>query len=270
MKRRLATFTLAIAMTIFAFAHQAAFAQSLDSIRKAGVLNIGVKADSKPWGYLDPSGNPIGWEVDLAREVAKKIGVEPKIVIVTSANRIQFLEQGMIDLIIATLSDTPERRRVVHMIEPGYFADATNLLIRDDSPIKSWNDLKGRKLCGVQGAIYNRPAQQNQGAEVVAFAGLTEAFAAFKSGTCEGVIYADQILRETIEDKEKWKGYTLRLEPFDEIPWSFAIKKNEADSEFAKFLSDTMREWHKSGYLLESAKKWSLGANQFLTRMSKH
>lgn len=263
--------TLITATVVVTFVHtqRTANAQSLADIRKAGILNIGVKADSKPWGFLDEKGNPIGWEVDLAREVAKKISVEPRIVIVTSSNRIQFLEQGQIDLIIATLSDTPERRRVVHMVEPGYFADATNLLIRDDSPITSWNELKGRKICGVQGAIYNKPAQQNQGAEVVAFAGLTEAFAALKSGTCEGLVYADQILRETVEDKQIWQGYTVRLEPFNEIPWAFAIRKSAADTDYARFLSDTVREWHKSGFMMQSAKKWSLGANEFLTRMSK-
>ncbi|CDX19234.1 Polar amino acid uptake family ABC transporter, periplasmic substrate-binding protein [Mesorhizobium plurifarium] len=240
-------------------------AQSLEDVRKAGTLTIGVKADSKPWAYLNEAGEPIGWEIDLAKAIAKELKVEPKLVIVTSASRIQFLEQGMIDMVLATMSDTPERRRVVHMVEPPYFADATNLLMRKDTPIDSWDDLKNRKVCGVQGSIYNKPLQQKRGAEVLAFAGLTEAFAALKNGTCEGVVYADQILRQTAAS-EDWQDYTVKLDPIDEIPWAIAIRKDEADSELSKELSSIIAKWHRTGYLLETAGKWGLGSNPFLNR----
>ena len=243
-------------------------AQSLDAVRKAGTINIGVKADSKPWAYLDPTGKSVGWEIDLAQAIAAKLGVEAKLTTVTSANRIQFLEQGMVDMLIATMSDTPERRRVVHMIEPPYFADATNLLATEASPIKKWNDVKGRKICGVQGSIYNRPLQQKYGAEVVAFGGLTESLSAVQSGACEGVVYADQVLRETAGSPD-WKGYIVKLEPIDETPWAMAIRKGEADSELAKTLSQIVADWHRTGYFVETAKKWRLESNPFLIRRSK-
>jgi len=240
-------------------------AQNLESIREAGTITIGVKADSKPWAYLNEAGEPIGWEIDLANALAEELKAQPRLVIVTSASRIQFLEQGMIDIVLATMSDTPERRRVVHMIEPPYFADATNLLTRRDIAIEDWSDLENRKICGVQGSIYNKPVQQDHGAEVVAFAGLTEALAALKNGTCDGFVYADQILRETAASDD-WQDYTVRLEPIDEIPWAIAVRKDEADSELSKELSDIVARWHRTGYLLETAEKWGLGSNPFLNR----
>jgi polar amino acid transport system substrate-binding protein len=246
--------------------------QSLQAIRHANTIAIGVKADSKPWGYLDPQGRPIGFEIDLAYEIARRIGVQPKLTVVTSANRIQLLEQGLIDVILATMSDTPERRRVVHMVEPFYYADLTNLLVPSNTAIKKWDDVNGRKICGVQGSLYNRWLEQNYKAQVIAFAGLTETFAAFKQGLCDGVVYADQILRETTADKAIWGAYSVGLEAVNEIPWAIAVRKSEADSDLSKVLGETINEMHRTGALIAIAKKWGLEENAFLVRvqMSAH
>ncbi len=64
---------------------------------------------------------------------------------VIAANRMEFLRQGRIDLIIATMGDTPERRKVVGMVEPNYYAGATNVLAPKSANLKTWQDLKGRK-----------------------------------------------------------------------------------------------------------------------------
>ena len=67
-----------------------------------GKLVAGVKADYKPWGYRDSSGEIVGMEIDMAKDVAAKMGVDLELVAVQSSNRMQFLEQGKIDLMIAT------------------------------------------------------------------------------------------------------------------------------------------------------------------------
>src|SRR3954465_4449277 len=88
--------------------------------KEAGVIVVGVKQDYKPWGYLDPSGKIIGFEIDLANDVAQRLGVKTELVPVTAANRMEFLKQGRIDMVIATMGDTPERRKIVGMVEPNY------------------------------------------------------------------------------------------------------------------------------------------------------
>jgi hypothetical protein len=89
-----------------------ASADVLDDIKKRGKLVVGVKADYKPFGFRDPSGAIVGLEPDLAADVAKKLGVQLELVPVVSANRMEFLNQGKIDLMIATMSDKPERRKI--------------------------------------------------------------------------------------------------------------------------------------------------------------
>src|SRR5687768_16748807 len=95
-----------------------ASADAMQDIKKKGVLVVGTKADYRPFGFLDPSGKIVGFEPDLAADIAKRLGVKLELVPVVASNRIQFLQQGKIDLMIATTSDTPERRKVVDILDP--------------------------------------------------------------------------------------------------------------------------------------------------------
>src|SRR3546814_3478460 len=81
----------------------------------------------------------------------------------------QFLEQGKIDLMIATMTDTAERRGVVDIIDPNHYSSGTNILSKGN--FAKWEDLKGVPVCGIQGAHYNRKTSEEFGAEIVAFKG---------------------------------------------------------------------------------------------------
>jgi polar amino acid transport system substrate-binding protein len=115
----------------------AASADVLEDIKARGTLIVGVKADYKPFGFRDPSGAIIGLEPDLAADVAGRLGVKLELVPVVSANRMEFLNQGKIDLMIATMSDKPERRKIVQVIEPLYYSDAINVLLKRDPPVST-------------------------------------------------------------------------------------------------------------------------------------
>ncbi len=188
----------------------AAQADVLDDIKKRGTLIVGVKADYKPFGFRDPSGGIIGLEPDLAADVAKKLGVKLELVPVVSANRMEFLNQGKIDLMIATMSDKPDRRKVVQVIEPLYYSDAVNVLLRKDAPVKSWDDLKGKKLCGTTGAFYNKDIAQKYGPEIASFDGSEKPLLALKNDDCIGYLYDQTFIAGKLTDDD-WKGgYTCR------------------------------------------------------------
>ena len=144
-------------------------ADVLDDIKKKGTLTVGTKADYRPFGYLDPSGKIIGFEPDLAADVAKRLGVKLELVPVVASNRIQFLQQGKIDLMIATMSDTPERRKTVDIIDPDYYASGTNILAKKSEGLKSWDQLKGKKVCLIQGSSTTRSCRRNTGSKALRF-----------------------------------------------------------------------------------------------------
>ena len=149
--------------TSIAFAPVAAMAGShsqcsndtWNKVMSRGKLVVGVKADYKPWGYRDSSGEIVGMEIDMAKDVAAKMGVDLELVAVQSSNRMQFLEQGKIDLMIATMSDRKDRREIVGIVGPNYYTSGTNVMSPKALGLTSWEDLRGKPVCGKQGAFYN-------------------------------------------------------------------------------------------------------------------
>ncbi len=243
----------------------AAQADVLDDIKKRGTLIVGVKPDYKPFGFRDPSGALIGLEPDLAADVAKKLGVKLELVPVLSANRMEFLNQGKIDLMIATMSDKPDRRKVVQVIEPLYYSDAVNILLRKDAPLKSWEDLKGKKLCGTTGAFYNKDIQQKYGPEIAAFDGSEKPLLALKNSDCIGYLYDQTFIVGKLTDPD-WKGgYHMPLAGIMETPWAIAVKLGEA--KLQKLMEDMHKEWMKSGRIVALEKKWQVPPTDYAKRM---
>jgi len=242
----------------------AARADVLDDIKKRGTLIVGVKADYKPFGFREPSGGIIGLEPDLAADVAKKLGVKLELVPVVSANRMEFLNQGKIDLMIATMSDKPDRRKVVQVIEPLYYSDAVNILLKKDAPVKNWADLKGKKLCGTTGAFYNKDVAQQYGPEIASFDGSDKPLLALKNGDCIGYLYDQTFVVGKLTDDD-WKGgYHMPLPGIMETPWAIAVKLGETNLQ--KFMEDIHKEWMKSGRIVELEKKWNVPPTDYAKR----
>ncbi|HEX8666359.1 MAG TPA: transporter substrate-binding domain-containing protein [Beijerinckiaceae bacterium] len=264
MPKKLLAASLALAGLVLAAGPAAA--QTLDKIKQRGVLVVGTKADYKPFGFRDPSGAIVGFEPDLAKEVADKLGVKLELEPVVSSNRMQFLQQGKIDLMIATMNDKPDRRQVVGIVEPLYYASGVNVLASKKAALKSWEQLKGQKVCGIQGAWYNKPVAEKYGADIVAFKGQTEAETALLQGNCIAWVYDDTAFAERLADA-RWKDYEMPLETILEEPWGVAVKLEERDGPWGKFVAEQIADWHRSGRIIELEKKWNIPASAFLKRM---
>ncbi len=260
--RMLAAFAAAMATALVPLS---ALAQNaLDTIKKRGTLIVGVKADYKPYGFRDPSGKIIGIEPDLAQDVATKLGVKLELVPVVSSNRMQFLDQGKIDLMIATMNDKPERRKVVYIVQPNYYASAVDVIAPKSAGLKEWTDLKGKKVCVIQGAWYNKQLQQDYGIEDVAFKGTAEAFTALRSNNCIAFAYDDTLILATLLEPE-WKDYEMPLKSILEDPWGIAVKLGEES--FYKFMSEMIVDWHRTGRIVALEKKYGMGNTAFAVRM---
>ena len=103
---------------------------TMASIKQKGKMVVGVKADYKPFGYTDPSGKIVGLEIDLANDLAKRMGVQIELVPVVAANRMEFVKQGRTDLMIATMAYKPDRAEVVGIPQPFYYAGAATILAK--------------------------------------------------------------------------------------------------------------------------------------------
>ena len=238
----------------------AASADALDDIKKKGVLIVGSKADYRPFGFLDPSGKIVGMEPDLAADIAKRLGVKLELVPVVASNRLQFLQQGKIDMMLATMSDTPERRKIVDIVDPNYYGSGTNVLSSKAAGLKNWEALRGKKVCLIQGAFYNKELQEKYGVDGVAFPGTAEAYAALKNGNCVAFAYDDTaIVGEML--KPEWSAFEMPLDSILFVPWGLAVKQGE--KRLADMISQTAVEWHKSGFIQDLEKKWGIKPTKF-------
>ncbi len=259
--RRLIT-ALALGIVVAVATVGVAQADQLAEIKKKGTLIVGVKTDYPPWGMRDASGNIVGMEADMAADVAKRLGVKLELVSVVSSNRMQFLQQGKIDLMIATMSDTAERRKVVGIIDPVYYASGVAILANKKANIKSAADLKGKPVCALQGAFYNNDLQSKYtGQDLVAFKGIPEAEQALLDGRCVGFVYDDVVLVWKKAQEKKWDGFdVVALSEWKPVPWGLAVKVEDLGGPWGKFMSETTNDWLKSGTLLALEKKW-VGSN---------
>lgn len=246
----------------------AASADTLSDVKAKGTVTIGVKADSKPWGYLDSSGTVIGMELDLAQDIADRLGVKLETVIVQSSNRIQFLEQGRVDLLIATMYDTPPRRRVIDMVQPHYYSAATNVLAPKSANLRSWSELEGKQVCGQQGSVYNKWIEQTYKAKAMSLPTIEEAYAALRAGNCVGFVYNDLLVSMAAEEPV-WSDFEVPLQSEDRQYHSIGVRLGDGESAFGKFLSETVTDWHKSGKLIELNEKWGITPNPYLAEANK-
>ena len=118
------------------------------SIIKRDKIIVGISFDSKPFGFKDSDGKIKGMEVDLAREVAKRIlGDENKLIFkkVTSQDRIKLANSGEVDMVISTLTITPQRNKLVNFSTP-YFVAGQVICVRKNSKIDSVDDLLNKKV----------------------------------------------------------------------------------------------------------------------------
>ncbi|AKG24803.1 hypothetical protein IJ00_22900 [Calothrix sp. 336/3] len=235
---------------------------TLEKIKQRDKIVIGVKTDYTPFGFIDKNGKNAGLEVDIANYIAKELlGSESKVefVSVVAANRIEFLKQGKIDLVIATMTDTPERRKVIDFSE-NYYSAGTGLLTRKDSGIKSWDNLKGKKVCGIQGSFYNKELIE-RGIQMANFPGTAEAYKALQEGRCVGFAYDDSALIGKLLEPNWSKDWHQPLPPILPQGWGMGIRKG--DTKFLESVNQTILKMEAAGFIVAAEKKWKIPATDY-------
>jgi len=127
-------------------------AQTVDDIIKRGKVIIAVDVTTPPYGSMDTSGVPQGNEPDVARAIAKHLGVEAELVPVTAQNRIPFLLSNRVDMVISLFSVTPERARQVWFSIP-YSFEASVMIAPKSLKIETMEDLSGLRVAVPRGTI---------------------------------------------------------------------------------------------------------------------
>lgn len=212
-------------------------------------LRIGIKFDQPGLGFREGSSQPTGFDTDVARYVADKMGVaegDIEWVQTPSANRENALENGEVDMIFATYSITDARKERVAFAGP-YFVAGQDLLVRsDDSEITGPESLDGKNLCSVTGSTSAQKIKDQfaTGVNLVEQGGYAECVTYLESGQVDAVTTDDIILAglaATDANKGKFKvvGNTFTTERY-----GVGIPK---DSEHCEDINEAIQEMKDSG-----------------------
>jgi polar amino acid transport system substrate-binding protein len=260
-----------LALSICALSATTASADAtLDRINARGTLTVGVILSGAPFGFIDPkTQEQKGFNLDIAKGLADDLGVKLETVTVTPPNRVQFLQQGKVDILIANMQYTEERAKVLGYVPTPYDRAGGAAVGRKDSGLKDWADLKGKTACVSQGSNYTQPLIEQYGAEVKALPSQPESLLALQGGNCDVAVHVGATVGLLLQDRpEEWKNYAIlfptELIPSDSVIW---LRKGEADTTAA--LDASVKKLHSSGKLLEFAKTNRLLKTEFLQQEQK-
>ena len=236
---------------------------TLDKIQQRHKISIGVILSGPPFGTIDPTtGEHQGYNVELAKGIARQLGVELETVSVLAPNRVQFLQQGKVDLLIANMQYTDERAEILDYVPTPYEEVGGAALIRKGAGISKWEDLKGKPVCVSQGSNFIKPLQEVYGAQIKAFRSQSESLLSLRGNGCVAAVHVSPTMHTLLSEAE-WSDYVIPL-PTDLIPSNsvFWVRKGEHDVQ-AK-LDAIVRDWHRSGWLIDLGTRTGMAPSQAL------
>ena len=216
---------------------------TMADLQDKGEIVIGVKFDVPPFGFNNPqTGEVEGFDVNLGKMIADELGVEPKFVEAISDNRIPFLTDGTVDLILSTMTITTDRAVEIDFSRP-YFIAHGRILVPEGSDIQGIEDLAGKKVCTGLGSTYESTIkEQAPQADLKLVESYSECFELVQNGAVDAVSTDDVILTGMIiqDDSLQMVGEEMTEEPYGAgVP--------DGDAEFAQFVSDVINESFESG-----------------------
>ena len=233
--------------------------EDLDVIKGRGKLIVGVRNDTKPFGYVDKDGNLVGIDIDLARTIAGKIlDDESKIefVVLNADERIGALNEKKVDMLVATMSITQQRLRVVEFSE-SYYVAGQAVLVLAKSPYTAFKELEDKRLIVVYGTTAEKSLREvYPTANVLAYKTYSEAFNALKRGDADAIVADDVVLMGYSLDDNSVRLLSKR---YSREPYGIAIRQGQESASLLSVVNELIngmrstnalqRLWEKHGIL---------------------
>lgn len=238
------TTVAAIALAALAFASPAL----------AKTLTVGANVGNVPWEFQDDTGNVVGFEVELVKEVAKRMGYDDvQIENIPFNGLFSAVQSNRIDAAVSSITITKKRLESVSFAQPYYDSDQS-LSVLASSGIKSQKDLSGKVLgvdTGSTGDMYATEHQKDNGVtEIRRFEGLAPAMLDLGNGGIDGYISDIPAVAYYIKDKPQF-AVVERIKTGEQYSIMFA-----KDSPLASQASDAITALKKEGFLSALHKKW--------------
>ena len=236
-------------------ASAAASAASDDSLQKvldAGELKIGLEGDWQPFSYHDEDDNLVGYDVEVAQNIADRLGVEANITEGAWDGLLTGLSTGVYDVVVNGIDVTEEREKAFDFSDP-YAYDHIDLVVRaDNDTITSFEDLDGATTANSTGSTYAQMGE-DYGATVSNVPTLAETMTLVLNGTVEATINADT----SVQDYLNTTGETnLKIVDQSEEATEYAIPMQKGSDTLREAINDALQDMRDDGTLQELSEKY--------------
>jgi glutamate/aspartate transport system substrate-binding protein len=238
---------------------------TLKKVRASGTITLGYRQSSIPFSYLNSSGEPIGYSMDLCGEIVDELSAEldgmtiaVKYKAVTSETRIPTLVAGEIDLECGSTTANFERKKLV-AFSPVFFVSGTKLLVKRGSGIASYRDLRGKTVAvtaGTTNQLAVKALSDKQGLNISFVVGRdhAESFALLVAGRAQAFATDDVLLYGLIATNKEAADYQVVGEYLSYDPYGLMFRKD--DAEFAAVVDRAFARLAQSRALVELYDKW--------------
>jgi glutamate transport system substrate-binding protein len=222
---------------------------TMAKLNEAGAITIGTKYDQPGFGLLNPTTKvPEGFDVEMGKLIAAKLGIpEDKITWTetVSANREAFIQNGQVNIVVATYTINDKRKEVVDFAGP-YYEAGQDIMVAKGNPdgIKGPDDLAGKNVCSVEGSTPAENIRTNYpDATLTLFDVYSKCADALTNGQVDAVTTDNVILTGLVAGNPE--GFELVGNPFTKEPYGIGLKKG--DTAFRNFINDTLEESFDDG-----------------------
>jgi len=254
MKRLVALLLMTAVTATAAKSFAAAPADTLVEVKKKGVLVAGVKDSLPPFGYIDEKTRTIiGYDIDFVNAIARKLGVKVELKPVTSASRMPQLQEGNIDMIVATMTKNPERAKQIDFSHT-YFFTGQKFITKKGS-VTSLKDLEGKRIGTAKGSTSEQNVKKAlPTATVLSFDDYPQAFLALQQGKVQAVTTDEAILAGILAKSPQKDKFEIPNVQLSDEPYGIGMRKG--DTNFVNFVNKTILEMEKSGEAKQIFEKW--------------
>ncbi|PYF99860.1 amino acid ABC transporter substrate-binding protein, PAAT family [Georgenia satyanarayanai] len=218
-------------------------------IVEEGTITIGTKFDQPLFGLQGPDGVPVGFDVEIGQLIADSLGVEAEFVEAQSAQREQLIENGAVDIVVATYTINDDRKELIDFAGPYYVAGQSLMVAADNTDINGPDDLAGKTVCSADGSTPAQNIRDNYpDAELVTYGAYTDCLDPLSSGQVDAVTTDNVILAGYVDEQPD--DFKLVGEQFTEEPYGIGLAKG--DDEFRTFINDVLEEAYDDGRWAEA------------------
>ncbi|MFD0850851.1 transporter substrate-binding domain-containing protein [Actinomadura adrarensis] len=225
-----------------------------DSILDKESLVVGVRPDLPSLGFRRPDETFEGFDIDVARYMARRLGKDIRFIPVFAADRVPVLRDGRADLVLATMSVTPDRKTEVAFAGP-YFNSFQDVMVRTElTDVKAVRDLRGRKFCAVEGTSTAKRLQELHGmtAQLVDVKNYDQCVTLLRSGAVDAVTTNDVILAGLIR-QHRGLARLLNVKLSEQRT---AIGMRQGDIPGCEALNRAIAEMYQDGTARKLVTKW--------------